>query len=275
MKGSLVWASALLSAACVQANEWHAYYRLNADAYQAKFDEMVEDGYRLNSVSGYEYEGEANFAVIFEQRESAAWMSHSGLTFEEYDAKFQEYLDEGYHVVQVNGYTIDDVDYYAAIWDKSPVGAWASRTGMSREYMQDYFDKYLEEGYIMTHVSGYERDGQALFAAVWEQREAKHNWSSVGELNAEDFQKEFDQKLEEGYRLVDVDGYQKDGTAYFVGIWNDSEACAWESRAELDSASFQELFDKYREEGYILRSFSGYNVGDEDRYAGIWVKPSV
>lgn len=273
MKGYLVWATALISAACVQANEWHAYYRLNADAYQAKFDEMVDDGYRLNSVSGYEYDGEANFAVIFEKKESVAWMSHSGLTWEAYDDKFQEYLAEGYRVVQVNGYAIDGVDYYAAIWDKSPIAAWQSRTGMDRDAMQSYFDKYLEEGYTMTHVSGYERGDTALFAAVWEKRDNVGDWFSQGEITSQQYQKVFDEKLDEGYRLVDVDGYQKDGTAYYTAIWNKSESCAWVSKHGLNSSSFQDAFDEYVDEGYVLRTLSAYNVGDDDLYAGIWVKP--
>ena len=87
--------------------------------------------------------------------------------------KFEKYLQQGYHVVQVNGYTVNGKDYYAAIWDKSPVGPWASRHGMSSDGMQKVFDAYLEEGYRMTHVSGYEVEHEARFAAVWEKGDNK------------------------------------------------------------------------------------------------------
>lgn len=272
MKGYLLWASALLSAACAQANEWHAYYRLDADAYQQKFDTMVDDGFRLNSVSGYEYNGEANFAAIFEKRESVPWITHNALTYDQFDDKFYEYMEDGYRVIQINGYTVNDVDYYSAIWEKSKVAAWQARIGMSREYMQSYFDKFLEEGYTLTHTSGYERDGQALFSGVWV-KNGKTDWFSQGEMTSNDFKTLFDRKVDEGFRLINVDGYQKDGTAYYNAIWDRSDACAWEARVGLDSPSFQEHFDKFREEGYVLRTFNAYNVGEVDRYAGIWVKP--
>ncbi|RHZ50428.1 hypothetical protein CDV55_100832 [Aspergillus turcosus] len=117
----LPWAAAILSAVCVQANEWHAYYRLTSDAYQAKFNDLVGQGYRLNSVSGYERNGQPNFAVIFEKKSS----------------KFNEYLSQGYRVVQVNGYTVGENAYYAAIWDKSPSAGWVTRHGMTVESMQN------------------------------------------------------------------------------------------------------------------------------------------
>ncbi|KAE8146653.1 hypothetical protein BDV25DRAFT_162058 [Aspergillus avenaceus] len=267
-----LWAVALASALCVQANEWHAYYRLTGSAYQEKFDEMVSQGYRLNSVSGYERNSEANYAVIFEKRSTPAWKSHHGMTSDKYHQRFEDYRKEGYRVVQVNGYTVDGKDRYTAIWEKDSSIPWATRHGMSREWMQKYFDQYLKDGYRMTQVSGYEVGGETRFAAVWEQRNDTVPWVSVGELNSTAYQAAFDERVKEGYRLVDVDGYQAGGEVLYAAIWDKSPSGAWVARHGLDSPTFQAEFDKYRGQGYVLRTFNAYNDGKADRYAAIWVK---
>ncbi|KAE8158287.1 hypothetical protein BDV40DRAFT_291956 [Aspergillus tamarii] len=267
-----LWAVALASALCVQANEWHAYYRLDSKAYQTKFDQMVSQGYRLNSVSGYEYNKEPNFAVIFEKRSSPAWKSHHGMTSDQYHQKFEDYLKQGYRVVQVNGYTIDGKDRYTAIWEKDSSVPWISRHGMNKEWMQKYFDKYLEEGYRMTHVSGYEVDNESRYAAVWEKRDDTTPWVSAGELNSTAYQATFDKHVKDGYRLVDVDGYQVGDEVMYAAIWDKSASGAWVARHGLESSKFQTEFNKYRGEGYVLRTFSAYNDGTADRYAAIWVK---
>ncbi|KAJ5094886.1 hypothetical protein N7532_007221 [Penicillium argentinense] len=273
MKSLLPCALAVLSAVCAQANEWHAYYRLTPDAYQKKFDEMVGQGYRLNSVSGYEHDGQPNFAVIFEKKPSAPWQSYSGLSFKAHDEKFNELQAQGYHVAQVNGYTIDDKDYYAAVWDKSPVIAWQSRTGMSESGMQAYFNEYARQGYKLTHLSGYEVANETRFATVWEKANEKAAWWSQANLTSDEYQATFDKLKSEGYQAVDIDGYQVNGTVFYAGIWEKTPSRASITRYDLDSSTFQADFNQYRAQGYVLRTFSGYNVGKDDRYAAIWVKP--
>lgn len=273
MKGYLLWASALLSTAYAQANEWRAYHGLDADAYKTTFNELVDSGFRLNSISGYESDGEANFAVIFEKRESADWVSHPSLTYDNFGDKFWEYLDEGYQVTQINGYTIDGVDYYSGIWEKTEVEEWKARIGMSRDHMQNYFDKYIAEGYTVTQVSGYERAGKPLFAALWEMNN-NTDWFSQGEMTYDEFMELFDKKRDECFRPVDIDGYQKDGVAYYNAIWEKEDGRDWAAWAGLDSSSFQEYLDQYLDEGYVLRTLNAYNVGTEPRFAGIWVKPN-
>ncbi|KAF9884253.1 hypothetical protein FE257_001985 [Aspergillus nanangensis] len=268
------WAAGLLCATLAQANEWHAYYRLTSDAYQAKFDEMVDQGYRLNSVSGYERDGQPNFAVIFEKRETTAWWSHSGMTSDVYQQKFDKYLKQGYRVVQVDGYTVDETAYYAAIWDKSPSGAWMTRHGMTADSAQEYFDEYLSQGYRMTDISGYEVACAERFAAIWEKTSTGCEWQAYANMTSAEYQSRFDQYVAEGYRLVDVDGYQADGVVYYAAIWDKSPSGAWVARHGMDSPTFQAEFDKYKQKGYVLRTLSGYNAGGEDRYAAIWVKPT-
>ncbi|KAA8650992.1 hypothetical protein EYZ11_004299 [Aspergillus tanneri] len=264
----------LASAVCAQANLWRAYAGLSTNAYQKRFDELVSQGYRLTSVDGYVQDDEPAFAVIFEQKPSPAWRSHSGLTSDQYHAKFEDYLNQGYHVVQVNGYTVNGTDYYAAIWDKSPVGPWASRHGMSTKGTQKYFNAYRDEGYRMTHISGYEVSHEARYAAVWEKSDDNSTaWESRGNLTASQYQSTFDDFVKKGYRPVHVDGYEVDGEVYYAAIFEKSSSGPWVAHHGLNAAAFQKEFDALLKKGYALRTLSAYNDGDKPLFAGIWVKP--
>jgi hypothetical protein len=60
------------------------------------------------------------------------------------------------------------VDYYAAIWDKSPVGGWVARHGMSSDGYQQEFNTWVGQGYRLTLVSGYTLDSDHdTYAALW------------------------------------------------------------------------------------------------------------
>jgi hypothetical protein len=139
--------------------------------------------------------------------------------------------------------------------------------------MQKYFDEYLKQGYKLTHISGYELKGEERFAAIWEKKNDHVAWKSYANMTSAEYQSRFDKYVKDGYRLTDVDGYQVDDHVYYAAIWDKSASGAWVARHGLDSPSFQAAFDKYKKEGYVLRAFSGYNSGKEDRYAGLWIKP--
>lgn len=50
------------------------------------------------------------------------------------------------------------------------------------------------------------------------------------------------------------------------------QAHPWEARYRLTSDQFQTTFDSLFKQGYRLNYISGYTIGDEPRYAGIWEK---
>lgn len=71
------------------------------------------------------------YAAIFEKVSGPAWAARHGMTSAEYQSQFNSLVGQGYRVIHVNGYTVNGVDYYSAIWDKSPMGAWQARHRIS------------------------------------------------------------------------------------------------------------------------------------------------
>ncbi|KAL4867565.1 hypothetical protein BDV12DRAFT_119241 [Aspergillus spectabilis] len=270
----LLW-TALASAVYTQALEWKAHYRMTGAEYQQTFDHYVSLGYALNSVSGYERDGVANYAAIFEKTNRGAWSARHGLTSSSYATADAEFTEKGYHLSQVNGYTVNGVPRFAAIWEPVVSNRRIAHIDLTGDAMQEVFDQYKEQGYKPIHVSGYEVNGARRYAAIYELiTEDNLAWWSWAHMTSSRYQERFDGYLEDGYRLTDVSGYSVDGNVYFNAVWDNTTATgAWWARHNMDSPTFQSEFDKFKADGYVLNVLSGYNTGTADRYAALWVKP--
>lgn len=148
---------------------WVARHGMTSAQYQSAFDTYVAQGYRLKHVSGYAQGNVDYYAAIWEKpTTNAAWVAHHGMTSAQYQTYFNQYTAQGYRPILVGGYVVNNVDYYVAIWENSPSGAWVARHGMTSAGYQSEFNNWVAQGYTLTVVSGYTLNGnQDTYAAIW------------------------------------------------------------------------------------------------------------
>ncbi|KAK0734617.1 beta-lactamase/transpeptidase-like protein [Lasiosphaeria miniovina] len=265
----LLCLTAFLLAAQAQVNPWEARHGLTAAAYQQEFNDLTSKGYRLNWLSGYALDDVPHFAAIFEKKSSPAWVARHGLTAQQYQDAFTQYVSQGFNLVLVNGYNVAGVDYYAAIWDKAATGAWLARHGMTAADYQSAFDTNSKAGYRLVHVSGYSVKNDARYAAIWRKTNDNIPWVARHGMTGSDYQSAFNTYANQGYRLVLVNGYQVGGTDYYVAIWDKAPGAApWVARHGLTSSQFQAEFDNNLYQGYVPTVVSGYNQAGH--YAAVW-----
>ncbi|KAK1829979.1 hypothetical protein QBC39DRAFT_310059 [Podospora conica] len=153
------------------SGDWVARHGLTDAAYQAAFTQYVDQGYRLVHVSGYTQNNSPRFAAIFERPtrpSSESWVARHGLTNAQYQQAFTQYVNQGYRLLTVSAYVVNNVDYYAAIWDTSAVGGWVARHGLTNSQYQQAFNEYVDQGYRLTHVAGYTLNkNQDRYAAIF------------------------------------------------------------------------------------------------------------
>ncbi|MEH2261498.1 hypothetical protein [Nostoc sp.] len=236
---------------------WEARHGLTSAQYQATFDKLVGEGYRLVDVSGYDVNGQGRYAAIWVKSSGPAWEARHGLTSAQYQATFDKLVGQGYRLVHVSGYSVNGEDRYAAIWEKSDGPAWEARHGLTSAQYQATFDKLVGEGYRLVDVSGYSVNGQDRYAAIWV-KSGGPAWQARHGLTSAQYQATFDKLVGEGYRLVDVSGYNVNGQNRYAAIWEKSGGSAWQARHGLTSAQYQATFDKLVGEGYRLVDVSGY-----------------
>jgi hypothetical protein len=197
------------------------------------------------------------------------------MTAAEYQQEFDDLTGQGYRLVDISGYGLAGQDYYAAIWEKGDGPDWTARHDMTAAEYQQEFDDLADQGYRLVEISGYEVDGQARFAAIWEQRTGVVWRATHGLSGAHQYEREFKRLTGLGYRPVDISGYSIGGQGFYAVIWEKSSGLEWVTRHDMTASEYQQEFDDMTGQGYHLVELSGYGVGDDDFYAAIWEKGAV
>ena len=211
------------------------------------------------------------YAAMWEKGTGPAWQARHGLSAAQYQQEFDSLTRQGYRLVEVSGYSVDDKETYAAIWEQRQGPAWIARHGLSAAQYQQEFDKQLGQGYRLVDICGYTVAGQDRYAAIWDKNHGPA-WVARHGLSAEQYQQEFDKQLGQGYRLVDVSGYTVGGQDRYAAIWEKRQGPAWVARHGLTSEQYQQEFNTLTQQGYRLTRIRGWRSGDTVHYAAIWEK---
>ena len=150
------------------SGQWVARHGLTSAQYQAAFNDYVGKGYRLTDVEGYMTQGGVvRYAAVWVRGKGPTWIARHGLNSAQYQAAFNNAVAKGYILVKVDGCWTPAGVRYAAIWEKRASGPWVARHGMTSAQYQAEFNKYVSQGYRLTHVSGYTAGGKQRYAAIW------------------------------------------------------------------------------------------------------------
>lgn len=250
------------------AQAWVSRHNLTAAQYQTEFNKWTGQGYRLTQVSGYSASGQDRYAAIFEKSSGPAWSAKHGLTGAQYQTEFDNQTKQGYRPVIVSGFPSGSQAKYACIFVKeNNAPQWAAKHGMTAAQYQTEFNKWTGQGYRLTDVSGYTVGGTDYYAAVWEKRSGPA-WSAKHGLTATQYQTEFNNMNNQGYRLVKVSGY----SGRYAALWEKNSGPVWQARHNLAGAQgYQDEFDRLYYQGYRPVWVNGGTFGTQDNYAGIWV----
>jgi CubicO group peptidase (beta-lactamase class C family) len=202
---------------------------------------------------------------------NAQWQARHNLTPAQFQSTFDDLTKQGYRLKTISGYVSGGQERFAGLWTKEGGPAWYARAGLSAADYQKAFDDYNKQGFRLTWVSAHEVGGVTHFQGIWEQKSGPA-WQARANLSAADYQNTFNDLTKQGYRLLHVYGYASGGNALFAAIFDKSAGPAWETHHNMTAAQFQSTFNTLLQQGYRLKEMSGYNVGGQDLYTGIWEK---
>ncbi|HLI62087.1 MAG TPA: hypothetical protein VKV05_01720, partial [Terriglobales bacterium] len=186
---------------------WQARHGMTAAQYQATFNQLVAQGYRLQLVSGYGVGSQDLYAALWDQSSGPAWQARHAMDATTYQNTFNQLVSQGYRLRWVSGYAVNGTDLYAAIWDQSSGGAWQARHRMSSSDYVTQAAAFAAQGYRLVCVSGYSFGGNDYYAALWEQPSGAP-WVSYAGMPSATYQTLFNQLQAKGYRPHFVAGYE-------------------------------------------------------------------
>jgi len=201
----------------------------------------------------------------------AAWQARHNLSPSDFQDEFNNWTSQGYRMVDISGYQQNGDVRYAAIWEQVDSPPWRARNGLSADDYQAQFDQLKAQGYHPVRVSAFNANGSVYYNGIWEQSPVGA-WEANHVLSAEDYQATFNRLRDQGYRLIDVSGYELNDRPYYAAIFQEADGPAWEGRHGLSSAEYQSTFNRLKGQGYRMVHVSGYGVGRTPYYAGIWEK---
>ena len=238
-----------------------ARHGLTSQQYQQAFDTFVgQQGYCLIDVSGYQVNGEARYAAIWEKKTCPSFVARHGLTSQQYQQAFDTLVgQQGYRLKLVNGYEVGGQDFYAAIFEKSPGPAFTARHGLTSQQYQQEFDTLIGQGYCLSLVSGYAAGNEDRYAAIWEKQACPPFVARHG-MTSQEYQQQFDTLVgQQGYHLKLVSGHKVGNQTSYAAIWEKSPSPAFVARHGLTSEEYQQAFDTLvGQQGYRLIWVDGY-----------------
>jgi hypothetical protein len=239
---------------------WQARHGIDAATYQATFDSLGAQGFRLTSVCGYSEGRDARFNAVWQQRDGGAWQARHNMTSDEYQANFDSLIQQGFRLTNVSGYAINGEARYAAIWEQRGGPDWQARHGMSRAQYQQTFDELAAQGFFPVQVCGYRVNVDVLFAAIWHRHDGVSAVARHG-LTSSAYQKTFDAQVSVGMKLAWVSGYSDTGIARYAAIWRQEQSGPWQARHGMDAGGYQRAFDDMVAQGFRPVHVSGYGDG--------------
>ena len=249
--------------------QYQARNGLSPAQYQATFNSLAAQGYRLKTVSGYVDNGAEQYAGLWQKAAGPAWQARNGLTAADYQTTFNTLTAQGYRMTWVSAHEVSGVLRYEAIFEQKGGPAWQARNGLTAAQYQQTFNDLTHQGYRLLHVSGASSGGQPVFAAIFEQSPGPL-WYSYTGMTAAQYQAQFNTLNAQGYRVVDVSGYNIGGTDYYAAIWQQGGGAPRMVRNGIPQAWYQNVFDNYYYQGYQPVLVTAFTSGNQARLNGIW-----
>jgi len=212
-----------------------AKHGMSSAGYQTAFTTYAGLGYRLTSVSGYAVNNVLKFAAIWEQKAGGAWVAKHNMTATDYQTAFTTYAGQGYRLQHISGYVVNGVEYFAAIWEQVAGGAWVANHNMTAAQYQTNFTNYSAQGYVLKKISGYQKNGTDLYAAIWE-KTSSPLWSAKHGVSALNYQHVFDNYYYQGYRPKLLNAFASGTSAKFNSMWTNSNMSGTDI-ANIDAAA--------------------------------------
>ena len=259
--------------------EWPEIVELSVPeaAYQPLYERMAANGLRpvwidAHNMSVNRGMGQTCFNVIFRPATGVSFHVRHGLSGNEYQAEFDKWVKEKkYRLTHVESYFSHSLGRtcYAAIFAQSPGPGFAAYHGRSRQEHQAFFDDFTKnKGLVPVNISVVSNDGERVFTALYEKRNAGVVEARAN-LTVAEYQQKFTDNARKGLHLAYLNSYPHEGGINFVAIWRQKLPPPYVEH-HLDRQEFETLLKKERKAGLYLRAITGYQRGGTANWAAIW-----
>jgi CubicO group peptidase (beta-lactamase class C family) len=250
---AILIAGLFLGAFTTSAASWISRHNLTGSEYQAEFKKWTgkPHEYRLVSIAGYEKNGQARYAAIWEQRPGPDWVAHHGLTKAKFDSANANYAGQGMQPVFVSAFGVGNQAYYNAIWEHAPDADGVAEVGLSYTAYLVANSIRVAQGYKLTHLWTCNAGSTELFAGIWRKGDPANYQVRIRHSSSQ-YQQEFDSLSAQGYQLNVVSTAVLGGQSLYTAVWkqpgdgNPGQSYHGLSAMNYQGASWNAYYQGYR-----------------------------
>ena len=256
---------------------WAEHRNLTSSQFHDKWIAYRDQGYRLVDQEVYTLGGIRYYAGIWvENKEGLAWASYRNLTSQEFSDKFSQYSNDGYIMVDVEGYSTSNGLRYAMIWVKNTENlAWAEYRNLSSQEFADKFNQ-LKATHRVWDVESYRHNGVQYYAGIWVENRNGRAWAEYRDMTETSWRNRWYRMRDLGYRLVDFERYPTANGYRYAGVWRqNNDRPDWPLKSQVDALAQDYLDDNSLPglsvaiaQGGTIRYMRGFGYQDVD--GGVW-----
>ncbi len=252
---------------------WYSYRNLSEATFDAQFAEKADAGYMLTDIEVEVVDGERRVGAIWQKNtDSRGWVAHYKKTHAEFSAKWQEYKDAGFRLVDQETYVLNGTRYWAGIWVENQESLkWASYRNSSSADFSAKFETYRDAGYIPVDVEAYAYGSGVSYAAAWVKNADSLAFVLRRDMTEAQYADYF-QQYKDDYRVMDLESYVRGGVQNFAAIWvENSNDRGWYAYRDMSYDGFTNRWNQLWDAGYRLVDYDVYlNAANQRRYLGVW-----
>ncbi len=199
-------------------NSWAAFHGLSGAEYQQRFDQFVNDGFRLRLVESYRRGGALLYAVIFTKESGPPFFAYHGRSAAQHQAQFDSLILDGWQPKNVSVVSIGGARTYAALYEKVSIGSFMLKSQVRLSDYQGLFDDNAAAGRQVVYLNGYEHNGTAYLSTIFSSS-ATGSYKARHGLSSSDYQSEWESARVASLPTRIVTGYDDVGSARYAAIW--------------------------------------------------------
>ncbi|GHJ48921.1 hypothetical protein Cs7R123_62630 [Catellatospora sp. TT07R-123] len=199
---------------------WQARHGMTSADYQAQFDGLDKEGFRLHNVTSYLSGTTVLYAAIWYKRSGPTMAAYHGKDAVWHQNQFDSLVKQGFHPVNISIVSPGNVPQITAFYVKEDVGTFdAPSFATSAEY-QNAWNINGKLGRQLTYFSACQHAGGYRISAIF-QDVAPGKGGTVGrhDLGEAKFSAELDLREKSDYLTRCLGGYTSGGTVLYGAGW--------------------------------------------------------
>jgi len=277
----LTLAALAFAATPAAAADWIMRMNQSEAAYQSFFDNDLPAGYRPIAVDIQDNDSDQNLGAIFiNDGAGHPWKAHHNLTSTQYQAKVEEYAQQGFRPIAVDAGGTYPNERYSAAWvnDGVPLADWVAVHRRTADEIEDLEVDFLQMGFRPICFMGHGYASEARYAMIWERNPTSWRYTISFDLDEADYQTVAELRARGGWRMTHMTAYGNSENRRLGAIW-----------VRTDGEDFVRQYDSFARHGQTYGEFvdtmngqfgSGfhpvsavsYAATDNPRFGQVWAE---